>query len=72
MKTRTTTTVRDTLVMSEDGRIECLEHAPFVGSDSWVWGDWQPITRAEALAFERDVGRPPACESCAAIARNAR
>lgn len=57
--------------MDNGGRIECIEHAPYRGSDSWAWNDWQPITRAEALAFEREVGRAPACETCAAIARHA-
>jgi hypothetical protein len=71
MKNETNSAKRGVPYMSQDGRIECGEHTPYRGSDSWVWEDWQPITRAEALAFEREVGRPPACETCAAIALRA-
>lgn len=64
-----TTTSPTTLYMSEGGRIECLEHAPVPGTDTWRWDDWRAITPAEARGFEREVGRPPACETCAAITR---
>ena len=57
------------LYLSESGRIECLEHAPYPGTDTWRWDDWRALTPVEACAFERDLGRPPACETCAAIAR---
>jgi hypothetical protein len=72
MKTHTTNAISGapgTLYMDQGGRIECLEHAPYRGSDSWVFGDWRPITPREAVAFEREVGRPTQCETCAAIAR---
>jgi len=60
------------LLWSQDGRIECEEHAPHKGSDTWVWGRWRPIKPAEGVEFERDVGRAPSCETCAAIERNAK
>jgi hypothetical protein len=71
MKNDTTSAKRDALYMDNGGRIECGAHAPHRGTDSWVWREWQAITPRQALAFERDVGRPPACESCTAIALRA-
>ena len=66
METQTT----NALFMSERGEISCLPHAPFPGTDSWDYDRWAPITKREAQAFERDIGRAPACETCAAMARN--
>jgi len=66
METRTTTA----LFQSERGEISCLPHAPFPGTDSWHHERWAPITKREAQAFEREVGRAPTCETCAAMARN--
>lgn len=71
MKTNDTKPAPNALYMDNGGRIECLEHAPYDGSDSWWQNDWKPITKREALGFEREIGRPPACETCTAIARNA-
>ncbi len=64
---------KPTLLWSEDGQIGCTlpTHAPFPGSDTWRSGRWRPITAREALDFEAEVGRAPACETCAAIARRA-
>ena len=71
MTTATTTPQR--LLWSEQGQIGCplRGHAPYSGSDTFVFERWRAITPREAAAFEREVGRPPACETCAAIARNA-
>ena len=68
---RMKTTTNATLYMDAGGEIECDEHAPYPGSDTRVLGGWQPITKREAIAFEREVGRAPACETCQAIARRA-
>lgn len=65
------TAIDKTMWWSEQGQISCLEHASYRGSDTWMWGRWQPITAVEAREFERDVGRAPACEECAAMKRNA-
>jgi hypothetical protein len=69
MKINTTKGAPSTLYMDQGGRIECLEYAPYRGSESWAFGDWRPITKREATEFQRDIGRPPACETCRAIAR---
>jgi hypothetical protein len=61
--------MQTTIYMNRGGRIECLEHAPCPGTDTWVWGQWRPITKREATEFERDISSPPACETCRAIAR---
>lgn len=67
----TTQVEATTLYWSERGSIACGEHTPFPGSDTRVLGRWQPITLAEAAEFEREVGRAPVCEDCAAMVRNA-
>jgi len=69
----TTNTTTPILYWSERGQIGCSipGHAPYRGTDTWVWERWKAITPREATEFERDVGRAPACETCAAIARNA-
>jgi len=59
------------LLWDEGGRIACEAHAPYRGTDTWVWGRWRAIKWAEAAGFEREVGRPPACETCSALARRA-
>jgi len=72
----TTTTAETTgavaieLLWSDGGEISCAEHAPYRGSDAWAWGRWRPITAREAAGFEREVGRPPRCETCSAIRRS--
>ena len=64
-------TVTARLFWNERGQIGCElpGHAPYRGTDSWKWERWKRITPAQAGAFERELGRPPACEVCAAIAR---
>jgi hypothetical protein len=59
------------ILMSEAGEIECEEHTPFRGSDTWIYGRWRPMTLTERMDFEAELGRAPECETCAAIARNA-
>ncbi len=66
-----TTKAETRILWDESGRVACTEHAPYRGTDTWRTGRWRPITRAEATAFEREVGRAPACETCSAIARRA-
>jgi hypothetical protein len=64
-----TTLTTPALFWSEGGEIACKDHAPYAGSDTRVSGRWRKITRAEASAFAREVGRPVACETCVAIER---
>ena len=67
----TTNATKPTLYWSERGQIGCAQpgHAPYRGSDTWVWERWKKITPREAAEFEREVRRPPSCETCDAIAR---
>lgn len=60
------------LLWSEEGEIGCAEptHAPYAGSDTWRTGRWREMTLRERVDFEAEVGRPPACETCMAIARS--
>jgi hypothetical protein len=70
----TTTTKKPELLWSERGQTGCSlpGHAPYRGSDTWVWERWRKVTPREAAAFERELGRPIACECCEAIARRER
>ncbi len=52
------------LFADQRGRITCKEHAPLEGSDTWVFDQWKALTAAEARAFEKEIGRAPACETC--------
>lgn len=67
-----TTTTKPVLLWNEQGAIGCTKptHAPHPGTDTWRWERWRMITRRQADEFEREVGRPPSCETCAAIARH--
>ena len=66
-----TTTKTTRLQWNERGQIGCElpGHAPYPGTDTWTWERWRRITPAEAREFGRELGHPPACETCAAIAR---
>lgn len=74
MTTTKTTTKTPILYWSERGQIGCAlpGHAPYRGSDTWTGERWKKLTPREAAEFEREVGSPPSCETCDAIARRAR
>jgi len=74
MTTHTGTTTIRQLLWSEDGEIGCTipTHAPYPGSDTWMTGRWRVMTLAERVQLAAEIDRDPECESCAAIARNAR
>jgi hypothetical protein len=61
------------LVWREQGQVGCTlpGHAPYRGSDTYRWERWRVMKPAEIEAWTRDVGRPPACETCAAEEREA-
>ena len=67
----TITKTKPQLLWNERGRVGCSipGHAPYRGTDTWIWERWTRVTPAEATQFQREVGRPIACEACAAIAR---
>jgi hypothetical protein len=73
MTPRNASTTKPTLLWSERGQIGCTlpGHAPYRGTDTWIWERWKKLTRRETAEFERDVGRAPSCECCDAIARRA-
>lgn len=66
------TTTKPVLLWNERGQIGCTipGHAPYRGTDTWIWERWKKITLREAAEFERDLGRPIACETCCAVARH--
>jgi hypothetical protein len=55
---------RAALCWSERGEIACATHAPFPGSDTWIWERWSPMTEAERREWARLLGHPPQCEVC--------
>lgn len=65
-------TTKAKLLIDNGGRIECEEHAPYRGSDTFFMGQWRPITVAERTAFHAEIGSPARCETCDAIDRNAK
>jgi hypothetical protein len=54
------------------GNVGCGQpgHVPERGTDSWNWERWKKITPREMAEFARELGHPPACEVCAAEARD--
>jgi hypothetical protein len=56
------------LFTDQRGRITCKEHAPLEGSDTWTMDQWKPMKASDAARFEKEIGRAPACETCAADA----
>jgi len=53
------------LYWSQRGEIACRQHAPFEGSDTWVWDDWREVTAYERFRWVYVAGRPMECECCA-------
>lgn len=55
------------LFWGQNGEIACANHAPYKGSDTWLWMRWEPLTigSAEALAKCGPVAR---CETCGQVA----
>ena len=62
---------KSVLLWSERRQVGCTipSHAPYRGSDTWIWERWKRLTPREAPEFEREVGRPPSCETCDADRR---
>ncbi len=55
---------RTTLFWSERGAVCCALHAPYPGTDTWIWERWRLITGAEQQEWARAVGSAPRCEIC--------
>lgn len=54
------------LYWSESGEVACLRHAPYVGSDTWVWGRWR-LVDLDLVRSTMSDGQIPAwlaCEGC--------
>jgi hypothetical protein len=63
---RRTTLKPPALLWSEDGRVCCVAHAPFPGSDTWRTGRWRRMRDHEITAFAAEIGRAVECETCRA------
>ncbi len=55
---------RTTLFWSERGEVCCATHAPYPGSDTWIWQRWSPMTESDKKAWTQVLNRAPACEVC--------
>jgi hypothetical protein len=55
------------LYWNERGMINCQEHTPYKGSDTWIFEHWKKIDRASAKEA-KEKGMELACETCRAIA----
>jgi hypothetical protein len=64
---RTATNHKPGLYIAADGRVECHEHAPFPGSDTWLAGRYIKVTEpVERIAAEQGWPGPMRCEVCGA------
>jgi len=53
-----------TLFIARDGRIACRDDCPPPGSDAYYLDDYRPLTKSEATALERALGKPVECHGC--------
>ncbi len=56
------------LFWGQNGELACADHAPYKGSDTWLWMRWEPlpIEAAEAVAGR---GHGARCETCGQVAK---
>lgn len=59
----------ETVFMSEGGELACDKHAPYRGSDTWVYGRWSPLVGGERAELESMLDGQPLCECCRARKR---
>jgi hypothetical protein len=55
------------LYWSEQGQINCDQHIPYPGSDTWVFEHWKKIDRG-SMAEATEKGTELVCETCKTIA----
>lgn len=54
-----------TVFWNERGQVNCADHAPYKGSDTWNWERWQTLSATEQQAFRAETGiTGPLCETC--------
>ncbi len=53
-----------TLFWSERGEVCCATHAPYPGSDTWIWQRWTAMTEMDRRGWTQVLNRAPACEVC--------
>ena len=56
------------LFWGQNGEISCADHAPYKGSDTWLWMRWEALAVEDAEAFAQR-GHPARCETCGQVAR---
>jgi hypothetical protein len=68
MEEKKRATVKPGLYWNERGQINCEQHIPYPGSDTWVFEHWKKIDRASAKEAA-EKGMELVCETCRAIAK---
>ena len=59
------------LFWAENGEIACADHAPYEGSDTWLWLAWKPMPDEAVEAYARR-GHTARCETCGRVAEAGR
>jgi hypothetical protein len=72
----TTDATETSLFWGADGRVECAEHVPYPGSDTWRAGRYRRMSRMAIARFRftnpqvfKHDANVPTCEVCRGIAR---
>ncbi len=55
------------LFWGQNGEISGADHAPYEGSDTWLWMRWEPLPIEAAEAFAQR-GHGARCETCGQVA----
>ncbi len=67
-KTASRTVSPTGLFWGQNGEMSCADHAPYKGSDTWIWMRWEPLAIEDAEAFAQR-GNTPRCETCGLVAK---
>lgn len=55
---------RGVFYWSRTGMINCAEHMPYPGSDTWLNDGWESMSQCDLEDWEAQVGAPARCEVC--------
>jgi hypothetical protein len=67
MEEKKRATAKPGLYWNERGQINCEQHIPYPGSDTWIFEHWKRIDRGSAKDA-KEKGMELVCETCRAIA----
>ena len=67
-KTPSRTVSATGLFWGQNGEIACANHAPYRGSDTWLWMRWEALPNGAVEAFAQR-GHGACCETCGHVAK---